>query len=1057
MPVNAAETKAFADLSKSFISSSDARDRLSSALREHLGVTSRDSFWMCDDGVDDALGPVVIYRLTRDVFVDGGVAKGLPSSSDDADCYRATYSVGGGGFEFGEPVRVKRVTSYQPAELEPAPDEAELPPWLGQALALSAGMTKAAGHRYIRRVPKAGGGYRYFYKVSGGAGGVGHESEFQVGAAFKAAHGGQEGHFHIVGKDADGTLRVKHDESGHEAKLSPAALSTMLRSQHAEAIGSHRDKVARDLADAKASGASPKQVERLQGEAAKHGVPAPAKDAPLKNATVGRYAKDKLSGATTRVETKGRAVGDYAVVKNERGSGFLTPYSVVHTPSGANVSGFHERANADTMAQKLANEHHGALAGWDAGKPLPEHHQAAREAIVNTIAKHRESIDRSNQQKVAHIPEARLYDMLHTISSGSGSGVSKDDIATLKDAGLVTSGSSGRLMLTGGLHGGDGANFDGMSVLGKLRPNANRYRLERAASAPRPEPSQNLAGIDFKDNFEGLHQHHAAGGYSRERAQDANHEITRVAKWHSDMAETHDALGDKDKASSHRAAAAAMTDLAHNIYDVKRNEVGWLGPSMVEQAKKAKALSDKAAAKPDNATRKSVSTVTDPERDLAKSLQASHIAAAAAQPDAGAAAAHREAAGIYEATAEDSTSTREFNAGMAQAGRVAGLVKAWSGIPDQQRPTFAAFRKSMESPVAARGFAFTGSNGTGDALGHLPAVVAGSKPAAEVTTPASPEPTTYSAQRGAVNGMRKSMGAFYGHIAAGAAQQAVVGVRCPPEAPMAKSGGPFIGPHGGKWADAAHTIPWKGAPTTGHAVDKTSADFHQRKLDEHADAMESAARGSAEYLAHRAAAGAHADALNAHRRGAHNASDLSAAASKASDAASGHGRAEMDPERAAELKRIVDTHEEGGVATSRPSISHKALAASGHVTISKDPAGHHIVKATPAGLSAAGQPSDRVHSENRSFGFHGTVSNAMPDGGDKLEHTRAAFDAAVKRSASVNKTTHDAAREMLDGRAGRHLADAITNGAAKPSLASDIASGKHDGALRMAHKHHSKA
>ena len=26
---------------------------------------------------------------------------------------------------------------------------------------------------------------------------------------------------------------------------------------------------------------------------------------------------------------------------------------------------------------------------------------------------------------------------------------------------------------------------------------------------------------------------------------------------------------------------------------------------------------------------------------------------------------------------------------------------------------------------------------------------------------------------------------------------------------LRKSGGPFIGPRGGKWADAQHTIPWK--------------------------------------------------------------------------------------------------------------------------------------------------------------------------------------------------------------------------------------------------------
>lgn len=147
--------------------------------------------------------------------------------------------------------------------------EVEIPAWMGATLL---GLHKGAGHKYIRRIPKQGGGYRYFYKVSGGAGGVGHESEFEVGAAFRLKDAGQDGHFHITGKAADGTLTVKHDETGTTHTLSPAALRSMLHAEHAEAISAHRAKLARDIADAKAAGASPKQIARLEAEAKKHGA-----------------------------------------------------------------------------------------------------------------------------------------------------------------------------------------------------------------------------------------------------------------------------------------------------------------------------------------------------------------------------------------------------------------------------------------------------------------------------------------------------------------------------------------------------------------------------------------------------------------------------------------------------------------------------------------------------------------------------------------------------------------------------------------------------------------
>ena len=144
------------------------------------------------------------------------------------------------------------------------------------------------------------------------------------------------------------------------------------------------------------------------------------------------------------------------------------------------------------------------------------------------------------------------------------------------------------------------------------------------------------------------------------------------------------------------------------------------------------------------------------------------------------------------------------------------------------------------------------------------------RPPAEATTQASPEPTTYSAQRGAVNGMRKSMGAFYGKLAAGAAQVRL-DVRFPKEALLAKSEGPFVGPKGGKWADAAHTIPWKEPSASGPSPEEhdAAAEEHDKKAAHHL----AAAVGKRHDDPHAQAGTAHIYAATAHRTAARAARD----------------------------------------------------------------------------------------------------------------------------------------------------------------------------------------
>lgn len=152
--------------------------------------------------------------------------------------------------------------------------EHEIPEWMGALLDGSTSanglLIKGAGHKYLRRVPKAGGGYRYFYNVTGGQG-IGHASEMVAGAAFKVKHAGKEGHFHIT-QDHGDEVTVKHDESGHEQKMSKTALRAMLHAEHAEALGALR----RRLNQAKRAAffsATPKQrqnidklLEKYQGQ-----------------------------------------------------------------------------------------------------------------------------------------------------------------------------------------------------------------------------------------------------------------------------------------------------------------------------------------------------------------------------------------------------------------------------------------------------------------------------------------------------------------------------------------------------------------------------------------------------------------------------------------------------------------------------------------------------------------------------------------------------------------------------------------------------------------------
>lgn len=113
------------------------------------------------------------------------------------------------------------------------PGMVELPEAYGARLYA---LAKGIGHKYIKRIPKSGGGYRYFYKVGHG-GTVANSDHFVEGAAFQ--HDG--GHFHIKGVDGD-KLTIEHDETGEKKTVTKNELRGMLAKHHSSELAAHHSR-----------------------------------------------------------------------------------------------------------------------------------------------------------------------------------------------------------------------------------------------------------------------------------------------------------------------------------------------------------------------------------------------------------------------------------------------------------------------------------------------------------------------------------------------------------------------------------------------------------------------------------------------------------------------------------------------------------------------------------------------------------------------------------------------------------------------------------------------
>ena len=94
-------------------------------------------------------------------------------------------------------------------------------------------LVKAAQHKYIKRVPKAGGkGYVYYYS-EGSATSAKIKEHMKEKAAFRLNYEGAVGHFHITAVKGD-IVSVKHDGSGTSVSMTRDELAALLMREHAK-------------------------------------------------------------------------------------------------------------------------------------------------------------------------------------------------------------------------------------------------------------------------------------------------------------------------------------------------------------------------------------------------------------------------------------------------------------------------------------------------------------------------------------------------------------------------------------------------------------------------------------------------------------------------------------------------------------------------------------------------------------------------------------------------------------------------------------------------------
>ena len=181
---------------------------------------------------------------------------------------------------------------------------------------------KAAGHKYIRRIPYTRGGklrYRYIYKVTHTARGKHalHEDDVTVGAAFMlGTDRGSEVHAHVKSVDGD-QVTVEYDDGprkGEKETMSKRDLLSKLDAAHgiSAALQSEREKQAKVVAELRASGASEKQIAREQARLDRLGTVTTEAD------KLGAFARQVLEKARVTPEKVAAALASFSQTSETR-------------------------------------------------------------------------------------------------------------------------------------------------------------------------------------------------------------------------------------------------------------------------------------------------------------------------------------------------------------------------------------------------------------------------------------------------------------------------------------------------------------------------------------------------------------------------------------------------------------------------------------------------------------------------------------------------------------------------------------------------------------------
>lgn len=193
-------------------------------------------------------------------------------------------------------------------------------------------LVKAAGHKYLRRIPSKRKGRKWDYVYA--ARSQHHDTSFQVGEKIRLPHGPQAGHYEVESLHGP-YVTVKHDETGHEVTIHKDKLAEMFRDEHQGAGGrragetkagrEERRKQAREKA--KGAYAATERANRIKDKASHQkaaGAHTAAADAGAKNANLHRQLAEvhqravATHGAIERLAQEKMIRAPKLVIKLER-------------------------------------------------------------------------------------------------------------------------------------------------------------------------------------------------------------------------------------------------------------------------------------------------------------------------------------------------------------------------------------------------------------------------------------------------------------------------------------------------------------------------------------------------------------------------------------------------------------------------------------------------------------------------------------------------------------------------------------------------------------------